>query len=289
MITWKDIRPQTLFASISPVLIGLSLAFTEQHFLHSFRAIATLLCALTLQIFANLSNDYFDYKNNIDGNKRIGPLRGIHKNLHILTLKKAVIFTICLAFSLGLYLIFVGGLPIVLIGLFSLLFAFLYTGGPYPLSYYGLGEFLAIIFFGPIPVFGTYYLQTLIYEPLSLALVAGLGVGFIASAMMSLNNLRDYASDRIAGKRSLGIILGLRWARLLPVLGIILSTLMSVMIIFFIQKLSMILLIVLPLFFFNHWKYILFHPIDRSFNKILKITGQYLLLYGMMLSLCLIF
>lgn len=194
-------RPKTLWAAVGPVIIGTAMAYADGGF-HWPSALSALLIGLLIQIGANFSNDYFDFVNGTDTEDRLGPMRLTHAGLiSPKAMKNAYILVFSLAFILGLYLIWRGGWPVLLIGVFSILFGILYTGGPLPLGYIGLGDFLAFLFFGPVAVAGTYYVQTL--KMTTPVLIAGMGPGFLSTAILVANNFRDRETDRRTGKHTL--------------------------------------------------------------------------------------
>lgn len=198
-------RLRTLPASAAPVLVGTALAAREGDFAPGV-FLVTLIAALLLQVGANYANDVFDYLKGAD-RERVGPLRVTQSGL--LTPRQMLVGTgvvFGLATLLGAYLVAVGGLPVALIGVVSILFALAYTAGPVPLAYRGLGEVAAFLFFGVVAVGGTYYLQTRSYTPA--ALIAGLPQACLAAAILVVNNLRDLDTDRAADKRTLAVRLG---------------------------------------------------------------------------------
>ena len=211
--TWLlAIRPKTLWAAVAPVLMGAAMASADGKS-HWLSAAAALLGAMLIQIGTNFANDYFDYLHGADTNERLGPTRATQAGLvKPETMKKAFILTFVLAFLIGLYLIWRGGWPILAVGLLSILFGVLYTGGPYPLGYNGLGDIFVLIFFGPVAVGGTYYVQALQIN--SIVLLAGLAPGLISVALLTVNNLRDINTDRKSGKRTLAVRFGTTFARL---------------------------------------------------------------------------
>jgi 1,4-dihydroxy-2-naphthoate octaprenyltransferase len=141
-------RPKTILASIGPVLIGLSIAFHLSQKINTTIALLTLICAILLQIGTNIANDYLDFKKGVDTLERLGPVRVTSKGLISEDkMKKALILILSSAFLCGIYLMIHGGPFIVAIGLLSLYFSYGYTGGPFPLSYNGLGELAALLFF----------------------------------------------------------------------------------------------------------------------------------------------
>jgi 1,4-dihydroxy-2-naphthoate octaprenyltransferase len=199
-------RPKTLFASIAPVLIGIAMAYSDGGF-HGLSALVALACAILIQIAANFANDLFDFEKGADTELRQGPVRVTHAGwVAPETMKRATLWVIVLIALGGLYLVWRGGWPIALIGVFSVAAGLLYTGGPYPLGYMGLGDVLVLIFFGPVAVAGTYYVQTL--SVTAAVLVAGLSPGLLSVAILTVNNARDMDEDLTTGKRTLVVRFG---------------------------------------------------------------------------------
>jgi len=283
------IRPKTLLASQAPIVLGLAIAYVEIRHINALIAILTALCALVLQIASNLANDYLDALRGVDNETRLGPTRVTSSGLISLTaMKNALIISLAVAFVLGIYLMVVGGPFIMVIGLLSLYFAYGYTGGPFPLSYNGLGEIAAFVFFGVIAVVGTTYLQT--HSVSQLALILGMGPGFISACILAVNNLRDIASDTDTNKRTLAVRFGEKFQRYLCMATIILSIAVCLYVMVAYQFKWLFPVIILPFFFHKTWLQILFHPIDSKLNNALARTAQYNLLYcffvsaGMILS-----
>lgn len=200
------VRPKTLPAAAAPVCIGIALAVKAERF-HLIAAVAALLVALLLQIGVNLANDYFDFKSGIDACDRKGPLRVTQGGLippH--KVRNAMGLCFVAALGVGSYLMVRGGLPVVVIGIFSILSALAYSAGPYPIASNGLGEVFAFLFFGPVAVCGTYYVQAL---ALSFPALAGsIPPGLLIAGIMVINNLRDITTDRAAGKQTLAVKIG---------------------------------------------------------------------------------
>ncbi len=277
------IRPKTLFASLAPVVLGLAVAYVETKALNGLIATLTILCALVLQIASNLANDYLDALRGVDNETRLGPTRVTSSGLISLTsMKNALIFALVIAFSLGIYLMFIGGPFIMVIGLLSLYFAYGYTGGPFPLSYNGLGEIAAFVFFGVIAVVGTTYLQT--HNISKLALILGMGPGFISACILAVNNLRDIVSDADTNKRTLAVRFGEKFQRYLCITTILLSVAVCLYVMITYQFKWLFPVIVLPFFFHKTWLQILYHPIDAKLNNALARTAQYNLLYCVFVS-----
>ena len=202
------IRPRTLPAAAAGVVTGSALAWRDGFF-RLEAALACLLAALLLQIGSNLANDVFDFERGTDTPERLGPVRVTQAGLLTPSQVKygmAVVFG--LAALLGLYLAWLGGWPVIIIGLAAILAAIAYTGGPFPLGYHGLGDLFVFIFFGLASVAGTYYVQAGVVS--AAAWWMTIPPGLIITAILVVNNLRDLENDKKAGKRTLAVILGER-------------------------------------------------------------------------------
>jgi 1,4-dihydroxy-2-naphthoate polyprenyltransferase len=199
-------RLRTLPAAIAPVLVGTALAGTEDRFrVGAF--VAALLGAVFIQVGTNLSNDYSDARRGADTEDRLGPVRvtagGLVPPRQVLM---ATYITFGLAVLCGAYLVYVAGPLLLAIGAASILAGVLYTGGPRPYGYEGLGEVFVFLFFGIVAVAGSYFVQQekLEWEAFALAVP----VGLLAAAILVVNNVRDIETDRRAGKRTLAVRLG---------------------------------------------------------------------------------
>jgi 1,4-dihydroxy-2-naphthoate polyprenyltransferase len=200
------IRPKTLTAALVPVSVGtgLALGMGVGRWLPAF---AALLGALLIQIGTNLTNDYYDFKKGADTAERLGPVRVTQSGLiSPRTVLAGALGCFALAILTGIYLVWVGGWPIVAIGLTSVLCGYAYTGGPLPLAYHGLGDVFVFVFFGLVAVTGTYYVQALTVSPA--AWWASIPVGALGTALLVVNNLRDAHTDVKANKRTLVVRLG---------------------------------------------------------------------------------
>ena len=205
-------RPKTLPAAISPVLVGCALAYKSGHF-NPFIVCAALAVSLLLQIGVNLANDYFDFKRGVDTKDRLGPTRVTQSGLiPPATVKMAMAFVLFLSGMAGLYLVYVGGWPIFILGIASILSALAYSGGPFPLASNGLGDLFVFIFFGPVAVCGTYFLHTM--ELSNLVILFSLCPGFLITAILVVNNTRDIDTDSEVGKRTLAVMLGVKGSRI---------------------------------------------------------------------------
>jgi 1,4-dihydroxy-2-naphthoate octaprenyltransferase len=199
-------RPRTLPAAAAPVFIGAGVAAFHDAF-RAGPAVAALVGALLIQVATNLANDYYDFERGGDTADRVGPTRVTQAGLVSPdAVKRAMILTLLAAFGVGVYLVAVGGWPVAVIGVASLVCAVAYTGGPFPLAYHGLGDLFVFVFFGLVAVGGTVWVQALAL-PLD-ALLAGAGIGALNTAILVVNNLRDIPTDRAVGKRTLAVRLG---------------------------------------------------------------------------------
>lgn len=272
-------RPATLPAAITPVLVGTTVGLSEAGF-RPTPFLAALLAAILIQIGTNLANDYFDFHKGADTAERLGPVRVTQSGLIAPErVRAATILTFGLAALAGLYLVLLGGWPILLIGLFSIASGVLYTGGPWPLGYHGLGELFVFVFFGLVAVVGSAYLQSDAWSVA--ALVAALPIGCIVTAIIVVNNLRDLETDRHAGKRTLAVRLGARATRLeyLALLGLafvipLLQALLGQPVWRLLPLLTLPLALRLARFV---WR-----ESGRPLNAALKGTGQLHLLFGLL-------
>jgi 1,4-dihydroxy-2-naphthoate octaprenyltransferase len=206
-------RPRTLPASVAPVLVGTSLGAVDGDF-RPLAFLAALLGACFIQVGTNLSNDYSDARRGADTEDRLGPVRvtagGLVPPRQVLV---ATYISFAAAVAVGAYLVYVAGWELLLVGAASILAGVLYTGGPRPYGYEGLGELFVFAFFGVVAVAGSYFVQVerLSWEAFALAVP----VGLLAASILTVNNIRDLETDRRAGKRTLAVRLGSETARAL--------------------------------------------------------------------------
>ncbi len=277
-------RPKTLWAAVGPVILGTAFAYEDGSF-HAPSALAALVIGLLIQIGANFANDYFDFVNGTDTHDRLGPMR-LTQAGHIApqTMKKAFVLVFTLAFVLGLYLIWRGGWPVLLVGVLSILFAILYTGGPVPLGYIGLGDLLAFFFFGPVAVAGTYYVQAL--KLTTPVLIASLGPGFISTAILVVNNFRDRETDRRTGKHTLAARFSPNFSRVEYVLMILLAALVPVVLWFRLHR--------HPFAMATLFIFVPAYPLIKTMfryesgvilNEVLAGTGKLMLIYSLIFSI----
>ena len=278
--TWlQAIRPKTLPAGIAPVLLGTGLAFGDG--VHDWpTAGVCLMAALLIQIGTNLANDYFDFEKGADTAQRVGPTRvtqaGLVKPGEI---KSAIILVFGLAVLCCIGLIIRGGWPIAILAVLSILSGIFYTAGSRPLGYLGLGEIFVFIFFGLVAVGGTYYVQSFEINPA--IILAGAGPGFLSSAILAVNNLRDIETDAVSGKRTLAVRFGKPFAQMEYAALIALAAVMPV-VIYFVTLDHVLTLaiagIILPALPAIHIVYT--YTDERKLNQILTYTGLLLLLYS---------
>jgi 1,4-dihydroxy-2-naphthoate polyprenyltransferase len=204
-------RPWTLPAAIAPVLVGTSLAGSEDVF-RPLAFVAALIGSIFIQIGTNLSNDYSDARRGADTEERLGPVRVTAGGL---VPPRKVLVATWLAFGIaiaaGIYLIAIAGWQLLVVGAASIAAGVLYTGGPRPYGYEGLGELFVFGFFGIVAVVGSYYVQ--VEDLRGLAFSLAVPVGLLAAAILMVNNIRDIDTDRRAGKRTLAVRFGRHRAR----------------------------------------------------------------------------
>lgn len=271
---FKIVRPQTLAASLCPVLVGLIVAGINK----PLAAVLTAICALSLQIFSNLVNDYYDFKKGTDKKGRAGFRRALAEGLVSAgQMKTACCIAAAIAIATGLYLVFTGGLPILIIGITALLFAWLYTATSHSLSYLGIADIFVFLYYGVIASSGTAWIQTGAFS--WSAFWAGAVCGLISMCVLAANNIRDMDGDREAGKKTFPVRFGKKAGEIGYLVIILLTPLCSYMA------------------FGLNWTMLIVFPGLMLFQKVLKAEGaQYnlcLMLAGVLniiyTILCLIF
>ena len=279
-------RPKTLAAAATPVLIGCSLAVADG----AFQWIPAILCflfAFSMQIDANFINDYYDYLKGSDREDRLGPERACAQGwITLPAMKKGMIFTTLLSCCWGVLLLRYCGLEMIPVGLLCVLFAFLYTAGPYPLAYHGWGDVLVIVFFGFVPVGCTYY--TMAHDWTWNVTIGCAACGLVSDMLLMLNNYRDREQDKISGKRTLVVRFGEpagRWAYLM--LGIIAVGLCT-----YYAFHGLLMASLLPLLFlilhFTTWQEMVRIFQGKELNIVLGKTARNIVMFGILLSLGLI-
>lgn len=205
------VRPKTLPAGAVPVVLGSALAAADGSF-RPLPALVALTCALGIQVGTNFINEIYDFRKGADTAERLGPVRTVAAGLISEgTMVRVSIALLSGVFLLGLFLVWTAGWPILLVGLLSMLFAWAYTGGPWPIAYSGLGDLFVFLFFGLVAVGGTYYVQSL--ELASAVLLAAAAPGAFSVNILLCNNIRDIDTDRKVGKMTLPARIGAAWAR----------------------------------------------------------------------------
>jgi len=279
-------RPKTLPAAAATAITGSAAALWAGKF-QIGPALACLLGALLLQVGANLANDVFDYYRGADAHGRLGPLRVTQSGL----LKPGQVIagmwlTFGLAAMIGIYLFLQAGWPVLLIGLASIIAAIAYTGGPFPFGYYGLGDLVVFFFFGPVAVCGTYFVQAKSVD--AIAVWAALPMGFLITAILVVNNLRDIHSDRAAGKRTLAVRLGQRGARIEYSLCLAAAYLAPALMAAVAAGPAWGMLAWLSIPFAIQQNHLIWELEGRPLNQALAGTGQLTLVYGILFALGLV-
>lgn len=253
-----------------------------QHFPTAFTC---LFAALAIQIGTNIANDYYDFKKGTDSKDRIGPIRVTQAGLiEPITMRNAYILAFLIAAIASVSLIIRGGYPIAIIGILSVISGILYTAGPRPLGYIGLGDLFVLIFFGPVAVGGTYYVQS--FEINLAVILAGFAPGLISVAILVVNNLRDIESDSKSGKKTLAVRFGRSFAISEYLFTLIAAVIIPVIIYMLIEDhvaillSTCMLLIAIPVM-----KCVCAKTDGPSLNQALAQTGKLLLIYSVLFSL----
>ena len=279
---FTTIRPKTLYAAISPVLLGSCLSINQASF-NIFIAIITLFSALCIQILTNLSNDLYDFLKGTDNQNRVGPKRALQMGLlSMKQIKRAIFFILILSVLSGCFLIFIGGTPILIIGILSIISAIAYTGGPFPLGYNGLGDLFVFIFFGLIAVSGTFYLQTGYINIESI--IIGIASGALSTTILIVNNIRDISTDQLSGKKTLAVIFGKQFAQLEYVFFMILSYICPLYLYIYKSYSIAIFLIYLLLPFMIELMIKIFVTKNEDLNYLLNRTSKHMFVYSLLLS-----
>jgi len=278
-------RLKTLPAAISPVLVGVSLAIHDGEF-KPFIAFMTLLAAVLIQIGANFANDVYDFLKGSDREDRLGPTRATQSGLiSPENMKKGMWIVFAMAICVGFYLAYIGGWPIVWIGLASIASAIAYTGGPYPLGYHGWGDIFVFMFFGIIAVPGTYYLQSGIVSYDSILL--GIPLGALSTAILIVNNLRDADTDIKSGKRTLAVRYGKSFVKIEYIVMMVIAFAMPMYIIQFWDEFSLYIILFLLPISIQHIQS-LYTKTDEALNEVLVNTAKFLFHFSLLLSIGLI-
>ena len=279
-------RPKTLSGALIPVVTASALAYAHDKFSWQI-ALLCCLFAILMQVAANFINDLFDYLKGSDREDRLGPERACAQGwITLSAMKKGMIFTTLLSCFWGLLLLRYCGLEMIPVGLLCVLFAFLYTAGPYPLAYHGWGDVLVIVFFGFVPVGCTYY--TMAHDWTWNVTIGCAACGLVSDLLLMLNNYRDREQDKISGKRTLIVRFGEKAGRYAYLwLGIIAVGICS----YYAFK-GYLLAALLPLLFLiPHiitWREMVRIFKGKELNIVLGKTARNIVLFGLLLSLGLI-
>ena len=279
-------RPKTLLASVVPVVIGSALAVSENQFVLIYSMIA-LACSLLIQIGTNFVNDLYDFLKGADNEKRKGPERVLASGwISVNEMKIASVLVFLVSFLLGLYLVYVGGKVVLIIGVLSILAGIAYTAGPFPLAYNGLGDIFVFLFFGIVGTMGTYYVQAHNFSKLSF--IVSLPVGGLITNILVVNNYRDIEEDRAARKKTLAVLFGKVFTRFEYIFLITVSFLVPAVLYINFNFGYKILLPYLSLPIAINLIRMLYKLDGQELNKTLELTAKFSALFGLLFSLGLI-
>jgi len=276
-------RPKTLPAAVAPVIVGTAIALNADK-LNIIAALIALICSLLIQIGTNFVNDLYDFLKGTDDENRVGPTRALAAGwISTNQMKLAIYFTFGITFLLGLYLVYLAGWVVLLIGVFSMLAGYSYTAGPYPLAYNGLGDVFVFIFFGIVATVGTYFVQALEFS--TFALLASIPVGLLITNILVVNNYRDAEEDKKKDKHTLAVIFGKSFAYYQYLFSLILSYLIPILL-FVVYETSVFMilpLLTLPLAIklqleLNKYS-------GKRLNKTLEFTAKLSVLFSFLFSL----
>lgn len=278
------VRPKTLTVAVSPVIVGCAMAY-EAGAWHAAAAGCALVCALLIQIGTNLWNDYKDVASGADTEDRKGPRRAAQAGLVSPgALKAATIGVFATAFLCGLYLVARAGWPILVVGLLAIASGVLYSTSRFSLARTGLADLFVLVFFGPVAVGGTYYVQALALEPI--VLLVGLAPGLLAVAILLVNNIRDMAEDGKAGKRTLVVRFGKKFGIGAWVFCVVIAALIPLDIVLFSNARAwagLPVVIVLPALSIFHRMCAATDPV--ALNPLLGATSLLLIIHSVLFSI----
>ncbi len=277
-------RPRTLTAGVAPVAVGSAIAHGDGVF-HLASACAALAGALGVQIACNFANDLFDARKGADTHERLGPTRAVASGLispRAMLVATCIVVVVLVVPSVA-YLALCAGWPFILLGALSVTLAILYTAGRWSIAYHGLGEVFALLFFGPIAVAGTYAAQSTYWTWLSA--LAGVGCGFLAAALIAINNLRDEPTDRVANKRTLAVRFGVRFARIEFIACVVAAALCALALAWLNERWWCAIAIIAVASLIPACADVLRGVSGRPLNAILAATGRAILVYGVLLSI----
>lgn len=276
-------RPKTLPAAISPVLIGTAVAYQDDKF-HFTAALIALICSLLIQIGTNFVNDLHDHLKGSDGKERVGPTRALASGL-ISTdqMKTAFFITFGSTFLLGLYLVYLAGWPILIVGILSIASGYAYTAGPYPLAYNGLGDIFVFSFFGVVATVGTYYVQA--HEVTNLIFYASIPAGALITNILVVNNYRDIEEDKKNDKNTLAVKFGKVFSQAQYLIQLIIAYAIPFIIYFKFETSIAILLPGLTLPLGLKLFMMLFEIEGKALNKTLELTAKLAVIFSILFSI----
>ncbi|MEW6506457.1 MAG: 1,4-dihydroxy-2-naphthoate polyprenyltransferase [Bacteroidota bacterium] len=276
-------RPKTLLAALVPVVTGTSIAINDHQF-HLTAAFIALICTVLIQIGTNFVNDLYDFLAGSDKKDRLGPLRAVASGfISVNQMKLGIYITFGLSFILGLYLVYLIGWEILVIGVVSIIAGIVYTAGPFPLAYNGLGDLASFLFFGLVGTVGTYYVQA---ENITATVFwSSIPVGALITNILVVNNYRDRLEDQTNGKHTLAVLMGEKFTRIQYVLFMIISYAI-LLIVFFTYKQSIVVflpLLSLPVAVKLIRMIYTLH--GKELNKTLELTAKLSALYGLLFAI----
>ena len=275
-------RPRTLLAAVVPVIVGSSIAMHDGKF-YLPAAIAALICSVLIQIGTNFVNDLFDFLKGTDKKDRLGPIRVLASGLiSAREMKYGIVLVFGTCFLLGLYLVYLGGIYVLMIGVTSILAGIAYTAGPFPLAYNGLGDIFVFLFFGFVGTVGTYYVQA--HEVTGLVYWASVPAGALITNILVVNNFRDRDEDQLNGKKTLAVILGARFAQFQYLFFMILSYIIPFIVYVTFKKNVYVFLPLLSLPLSYKLVKMIFTLKGKELNKTLELTAKLSGLYAFLFA-----
>lgn len=276
-------RPKTLLAALVPVVVGTSIAINDNKFKLA-AAITALICSFLIQIGTNFVNDLYDYLAGTDKSERLGPKRAVASGfLSVSEMKIGIALTFGLSFILGLYLVYITGWEILLLGVISIIAGIAYTAGPFPLAYNGLGDLASFLFFGLVGTVGTYYVQT--QEITATVFWSSIPVGALITNILVVNNYRDRLEDLSNGKHTLAVLIGDKFTRIQYVLFMIISYLILIVVFATYKQSILVFLPLLSLPLSIKLIRMIYTLRGKELNKTLELTAKLSAIYGLLFAI----
>ncbi len=276
-------RPKTLPAALAPVFVGTAVAINANK-LNIIAALIALICSVLIQVGTNFVNDLYDYLKGTDDKNRVGPTRALAAGwISTNQMKRAIYFTFGTTFILGLYLVYLAGWIILLIGVLSIISGYAYTAGPYPLAYNGLGDIFVFIFFGIVATVGTYYVQAIEFS--QFALFASIPVGLLITNILVVNNYRDAEEDKKKNKNTLAVKFGKSFSLFQYFVSILISFLIPFYLYFSYNASHFILLPLLTLPLAIKLQLDMIKLSGVKLNKTLEFTAKLSVIYSSLFSI----